>query len=314
MPVDVAAEVIANRRCRPTTTCWRSRAPAIAAAAAPGQFVMVKAGARPRSAAAPAVFGVRGPARRRTARRPASRSSTSASASRPVLIYDARAGPAHRLPRPARPAVLARRSADRSVDGGRRRRTRAVCDARRSAARARRARRRCSTAPARGAELFYLDFFRALGVELVLTTEDGSAGERGRIVAPLERALAVAAAPIAPVMIYACGPEGMLAATARDRDAATAGRARCRSSASWDAASAAATAASCRCAATTARFHHVRSCIAGPVLPGIRYCGTRGIITKVTKSQRIDLQLLCDLRACRDCACDSWISPFRSAR
>ena len=42
----------------------------------------------------------------------------------------------------------------------------------------------------RGDELFYLDFFRDLGVELVLTTEDGSAGERGRIVAPLERRLA----------------------------------------------------------------------------------------------------------------------------
>ena len=28
----------------------------------------------------------------------------------------------------------------------------------------------------RGDELFYLDLFRALGVELVLTTEDGSAG------------------------------------------------------------------------------------------------------------------------------------------
>ena len=40
----------------------------------------------------------------------------------------------------------------------------------------------------RAAELFYLDFFRDLGVELVLTTEDGSAGERGRVVAPLDRA------------------------------------------------------------------------------------------------------------------------------
>ena len=36
------------------------------------------------------------------------------------------------------------------------------------------------------AELFYLDFFRDLGVELVLTTEDGSLGEPGRIVAPLD--------------------------------------------------------------------------------------------------------------------------------
>ena len=44
------------------------------------------------------------------------------------------------------------------------------------------------------AELFYLDFFRDLGVELVLTTEDGSLGERGRIVAPLDRRLAAQAA------------------------------------------------------------------------------------------------------------------------
>ena len=42
----------------------------------------------------------------------------------------------------------------------------------------------------RGGELFYLDFFRALGVELVLATEDGSRGEPGRVVAPLERRLA----------------------------------------------------------------------------------------------------------------------------
>ena len=49
----------------------------------------------------------------------------------------------------------------------------------------------------RGAELFYLDFFRALDVELVLTTEDGSVGERGRVVAPLDRRLA-ARAPSSP--------------------------------------------------------------------------------------------------------------------
>jgi dihydroorotate dehydrogenase electron transfer subunit len=65
----------------------------------------------------------------------------------------------------------------------------------------------------RGDELFYLDFFRSLNVDLVLTTEDGSVGERGRVIAPLERRLAERR-PDAPVMIYACGPEGMLAATA----------------------------------------------------------------------------------------------------
>ena len=66
----------------------------------------------------------------------------------------------------------------------------------------------------RASELFYLDFFRALGVDLLLTTEDGSAGERGRVVAPLDRQLASRPAS-SPLMIYACGPEGMLAATAR---------------------------------------------------------------------------------------------------
>ncbi len=39
-------------------------------------------------------------------------------------------------------------------------------------------------------ELFYLEFFTQLGVRLVLTTEDGSRGERGRVTGPLERELA----------------------------------------------------------------------------------------------------------------------------
>jgi len=47
--------------------------------------------------------------------------------------------------------------------------------------------------------------------ELAITTEDGSAGERGLISAPLERLLADGA----PSRVYACGPEGMLAAVAR---------------------------------------------------------------------------------------------------
>src|SRR5436853_590302 len=42
----------------------------------------------------------------------------------------------------------------------------------------------------RSQELFYLDSFRNKGVDLVVTTEDGSMGERGRVVAPLDRRLA----------------------------------------------------------------------------------------------------------------------------
>jgi dihydroorotate dehydrogenase electron transfer subunit len=61
-------------------------------------------------------------------------------------------------------------------------------------------------------ELFYLDFFDRLGVKLVLSTEDGSQGERGRVTVPLEAALRRAAP--SSVRLYACGPEPMLAAVA----------------------------------------------------------------------------------------------------
>ena len=44
MPVDLAAEVIANRPLSRDYNVLSLAAPAIAAAAAPGQFVMVKAG------------------------------------------------------------------------------------------------------------------------------------------------------------------------------------------------------------------------------------------------------------------------------
>ena len=62
-------------------------------------------------------------------------------------------------------------------------------------------------------ELFYLDFFTALGVTLVLATEDGGTGIKGRVTAPLEDALK----KVGPggAMLYACGPEPMLAAVAR---------------------------------------------------------------------------------------------------
>ena len=62
-------------------------------------------------------------------------------------------------------------------------------------------------------ELFYLDFFERLGITLVLATEDGARGVKGRVTAPLEAALK-AAGP-AGVTVYACGPEPMLAAVAK---------------------------------------------------------------------------------------------------
>lgn len=64
------------------------------------------------------------------------------------------------------------------------------------------------------AQLFCLDRFEPLGVRLVLATEDGSRGTPGRVTVPLERELN-GMAPAESVMIYACGPEAMLAAVGR---------------------------------------------------------------------------------------------------
>ena len=63
-------------------------------------------------------------------------------------------------------------------------------------------------------ELFYLDFFERLGAKLVLTTENGARGTKGRVTLPLEEALkALGAGETA--MVYACGPEPMLDAVAK---------------------------------------------------------------------------------------------------
>jgi dihydroorotate dehydrogenase electron transfer subunit len=62
-----------------------------------------------------------------------------------------------------------------------------------------------------GAELFHLDWFASHDVRLVLSTEDGSKGDRGRVTLPLERELKRAEGP---VTVYACGPEPMLEAVA----------------------------------------------------------------------------------------------------
>ncbi len=113
-------------------------------------------------------------------------------------------------------------------------------------------------------ELFYLDFFERLGVRLVLTTEDGSAGEQGRVIAPLDRALASKPAH-EDVLIYACGPEGMLHATAKT---AAQHHRRCEVSVERVMGCGMGGCYSCVVPMKQASggFHHVRSCIAGPVL------------------------------------------------
>jgi dihydroorotate dehydrogenase electron transfer subunit len=113
-----------------------------------------------------------------------------------------------------------------------------------------------------GAELFCLDFFRRAGVSLVLTTEDGSIGERGRVTAPLERFLANRRSTAA---VYACGPEPMMAAVSR---IAMTSQCPCHVSLELIMGCGLGGCYSCVVAVRggNGRFHHVRSCLAGPVM------------------------------------------------
>ena len=116
----------------------------------------------------------------------------------------------------------------------------------------------------KGEELFYLDYFRRLRVELVLTTEDGSVGEKGRVIAPLERRLASHPSDQA-ITLYACGPEGMLEATAH-----TAAKYERHCEVSVERIMGCGMGGCYSCIvpmkSATGGFHHVRSCMAGPVL------------------------------------------------
>ncbi len=63
-------------------------------------------------------------------------------------------------------------------------------------------------------DLYYTEWFESKGARLVLTTEDGTRGERGRVTAPLERALNDRGREAA-VTLYVCGPTPMMRAVAR---------------------------------------------------------------------------------------------------
>jgi dihydroorotate dehydrogenase electron transfer subunit len=266
MPIDVAAAVVANHLLSSDYNVLELDAPAIAAAAAPGQFVMVKAGSglspllrRPFS-----VFEIR------RDRHGAPTGLTILSKRIGVstsLIYDARPGQRIDCLGPlGRPFTIVDAPSEAwLVAGG------VGLAPFATLAQALRARGVATTlfyGARRGDELFYLDFFRELDVALVLATEDGSRGEHGRVVAPLERRLAAQAAP-SPVMLYACGPEGMLAATART---AMKYNRPCQVSVERIMGCGLGGCYSCVVPMRNEHggFHHVRSCIAGPVLPADR--------------------------------------------
>ncbi len=264
MPIDVAARVIANRPLSSDYNVLALAAPAIAAVAAPGQFVMLKPGAsadpllrRPFS-----VFEILRDAHGAVTGLTILSKRIGVSTS---LLYDAREGQRVDCLGPlGRPFTIVHPPSEAwMVAGGVGLAPFATLA---QSLRACGVRSTLFYGARRGVELFYLDFFRELGVELVLTTEDGSLGERGRVVAPLERRLA-ALTPSADVMLYACGPDRMLAATART--AMRYGRP-CEVSVERIMGCGLGGCYSCvvPMRGEDGTYHHVRSCLAGPVLRG----------------------------------------------
>jgi len=263
MIVDASAQVMANRTLSSDYNVLTLDAPAVARAARPGQFVMVKAEAhdepllrRPFSIfeivrgadGAPSgltLFSKRiGPATRLLyAARPGDRIACLGPLGRPWPLVD----PPHHAYLVAGGvglaafATLADDLVSRGVPttlfyGGRTR-----------------------------GDLFYVDDFRGKGVEVVLTTEDGSAGERGRVTVALERRLSSRGS--ARPLVYACGPEPMMAAAVM-----LARRFECPSQVSLERIMGCGMGGCYSCVVPIRHgsdgFHHVRSCIAGPVMDG----------------------------------------------
>ena len=211
MPFDVAAEVIANTRLSSDYNVIELAAPDVARAAAPGQFVMVKPqpGLDPLLRRPFSIFEIL---------RDASGAARGLSLFNKrvgvgtAMLFDARPGdriaclgPLGRPFKPVGPPAQAW-----MVAGG------VGLAPFATLAEALRARGTPMTlfyGARSAADLHRAEIFEACGAALVLTTEDGSRGERGRVTAPLERALAALPREHS-VMIYACGPTPMMRAVA----------------------------------------------------------------------------------------------------
>jgi dihydroorotate dehydrogenase electron transfer subunit len=120
----------------------------------------------------------------------------------------------------------------------------------------------------RAADLHCADIFERLGVPLVFSTEDGSRGTRGLITAPLDAALAGAPSTRA-LRLYVCGPTPMMRAVAAL--AASYGR-RCDVSLEQVMGCGLGGCYSCVVPAREpgGTPHHTRSCIDGPVFDASR--------------------------------------------
>jgi dihydroorotate dehydrogenase electron transfer subunit len=121
----------------------------------------------------------------------------------------------------------------------------------------------------RAEEIYCVDLFEALGVTIVLSTEDGSLGVKGRITVPL--AAALEQRPLGnPVKLFVCGPTPMMRACAHL--AQNHGRA-CDVSLEQVMGCGLGGCYSCVVQARAAdggKAHHTRTCIEGPVFDAQR--------------------------------------------
>lgn len=120
----------------------------------------------------------------------------------------------------------------------------------------------------RADELHCADVFERPGVQVVLATEDGSRGIRGRVTVPLESALK-SRSPRDAVTLYACGPTPMMRACA---DLAARYGRRCEVSLEQVMGCGMGGCYSCVAPVrgSDGRAHHVRTCTDGPVFAADR--------------------------------------------
>ena len=267
MPVDIDAAVIANRRLSADYNVLSFAAPDIAATARPGQFVMIKTsgGQDPLLRRPFSIFEVLRDAsgnpsgisifNKRIGVGTALLSRVEEGTRLPVL------GPLGRPFEPVDPPAEAW-----MVAGGV---GLAPFVTLAAALAARQTQATLFYGARRAEELYCVDLFEALGVTIVLATEDGSRGVRGRITNPLESALQ--ARPLGnPVKLYVCGPTPMMHACAVL--AASHGRA-CDVSLEQVMGCGLGGCYSCVVLARGAdggRPHHTRTCIDGPVFDAQR--------------------------------------------
>jgi dihydroorotate dehydrogenase electron transfer subunit len=263
MPIDVVAEVMANARLSPDYNVVTFDAPEIARRAQPGQFVMVKpaAGLDPLLRRPFSIFErVRDAGGAITGLSLLNKHVGVATS----LLYEAQAGDRWLVLGPlGQPFVPVDPPAEAWMVAGGVGLAPFV-----TLAEALAERRTPATLFYGGRsvrDLYYENYFETLGVRLLLTTEDGSRGEQGRVTAPLARALIDAGARPA-ITLYACGPTPMMRAVA-----ALGAQAGCPVFVSLEPVMGCGMGGCYSCVVRVRRgagSHFVRSCLDGPVFDG----------------------------------------------